>query len=57
MAGIPIIALSANLTDYDLPEKMSAGLDRFIDKSSNDRKSLMMTVRTLLGAPNPLSAA
>src|SRR5215470_9192667 len=47
MAGIPIIALSANL-----PEKMSAGIDRFIDKSSNDRHSLMKTVRTLLGAPN-----
>jgi len=57
MAGIPIIALSANLPDYNLPEKMSAGIDRFIDKSSNDSQSLMKTVRTLLGAPNPLSAA
>ena len=57
IAGIPIIALSANLTDYNLPEKMNAGIDRFIDKSSNDRQSLMSTVRTLLGARNPLSAA
>src|SRR5262245_62985057 len=57
MAGVPIIALSANLADYNLPEKMSAGIDRFIDKSSNDRQSLMKTVRTLLGATNPLSAA
>jgi len=37
---------------YNLPEKMSAGIDRFIDKSTNDRQSLMKTVRTLLGAPN-----
>jgi CheY-like chemotaxis protein len=57
MAGVPIIALSANLADYNLPEKMSAGIDRFIDKSSNDRHSLMTTVRTLLGAPNSLSTA
>src|SRR5499425_2246436 len=56
MAGIPIIALSANLTDYNLPEKMNAGIDRFIDKSCNDRHSLMSTVRTLLGVRNPLSA-
>jgi len=32
---------------------MNAGIDRFIDKSSNDRQSLMTTVRTLLG---PVSA-
>src|SRR5262245_61629661 len=57
IGGIPIIALSANLSAYDLPEKMNAGIDRFIDKSSNDRQSLMTTVRTLLDGPNPLSAA
>ena len=57
MAGVPIIALSGNLADYNLPEKMSAGIDRFIDKSSNDRHSLMATVRTLLGAPNSMSTA
>jgi CheY-like chemotaxis protein len=57
IAGIPIIAFSANLSDYDLPEKMNAGIDRFIDKSSNDRHSLMTTVKTLLGSSNPLSAA
>ena len=56
IAGIPIIALSANLTDYDLPEKMNAGIDRFIDKSNNDRHSLMSAVRTLLGVRNPISA-
>ena len=57
MAGVPIIALSGNLADYNLPEKMSAGIDRFIDKSSNDRHSLMKTVRTLLGVPNSMSTA
>jgi CheY-like chemotaxis protein len=54
IAGIPIIALSGNISDYDLPEKMSSGIDRFIDKSSNDRQSLMTIVRTLLGPPNPI---
>jgi adenylate cyclase len=57
MAEVPIIALSGNLADYNLPEKMTAGIDRFIDKSSNDRHSLMATVRTLLGAPNSMSTA
>ncbi|MGE0130993.1 MAG: response regulator [Blastocatellales bacterium] len=56
IAGIPIIALSANLPDYNLTEKMNAGIDRFIDKSSNDRQSLMATVRTLLGGSNTASA-
>jgi CheY-like chemotaxis protein len=55
IAGIPIIALSGNIPDYDLPEKMNAGIDRFIDKSSNDRQILMTTVRTLLGPSNPVS--
>jgi CheY-like chemotaxis protein len=57
MAGVPIIALSGNLADYNLPEKMNAGIDRFIDNSSNDRHSLMATVRTLLGASNSMSTA
>ena len=57
MAEVPIIALSGNLADYNLPEKMTAGIDRFIDKSSNDRHSLMATVRTLLGAQNSMSTA
>jgi CheY-like chemotaxis protein len=57
MAEVPIIALSGNLADYNLPEKMTAGINRFIDKSSNDRHSLMATVRTLLGAPNSMSTA
>jgi|SwirhirootsSR3_FD_contig_51_5949749_length_467_multi_2_in_0_out_0_1 CheY-like chemotaxis protein len=56
IAGVPIIALSANLPDYNLTEKMSAGIDRFIDKSNNDRQSLMATVRTLLTGTNPVPA-
>jgi adenylate cyclase len=49
ISGIPIVALSANLNEYNLNEKMNAGIDRFIDKASNDRQSLMVTVRSLLG--------
>src|SRR5262245_46740986 len=45
IGGIPIIALSANLADYDLPEKMSAGIDRFTDKSTNERQRMMTTDR------------
>ncbi len=52
MSGVPIIALSANLNDYHLNEKMNSGIDRFIDKSSNDRQSLMTTVKSLLGVTN-----
>lgn len=56
IAGVPIIALSANLPDYNLTEKMNAGIDRFIDKSINDRQSLMATVKTLLTGTNPVPA-
>lgn len=49
ISAVPIVALSANLNDYNLSEKMNAGIDRFIDKSSNDRQSLMVTVKSLLG--------
>lgn len=49
ISSVPIVALSANLSDYNLNEKMNAGIDRFIDKSSNDRQSLMVTVKSLLG--------
>jgi CheY-like chemotaxis protein len=56
IAGIPIIALSANLPEYNLTEKMSAGIDRFIDKSTNDRQNLMTTVKTLLTGTNPVPA-
>jgi CheY-like chemotaxis protein len=57
MAGIPIIALSANLNDYHLNEKMNSGIDRFIDKATNDRQSLVTTVKSLLGKTNGTPAA
>jgi CheY-like chemotaxis protein len=46
---VPIIALSANLNGYHLPERMNSGIDRFVDKSLSDRQSLMTTVKSLLG--------
>ncbi len=57
MAGVPIIALSANLNDYHLNEKMNSGIDRFIDKASNDRHNLVTTVRSLLNGSNGATAA
>src|SRR5262245_4025425 len=57
MAGIPIIALSANLPDYSLPEQLTSGIDRFIDTACSDPQSLMMAVRTHLGSPNSLPTA
>lgn len=44
----PILALSANLQDYSLSERMNAGINRFFDKAANDRQSLLTTVRSLL---------
>ncbi|MDX2029731.1 MAG: response regulator [Blastocatellia bacterium] len=49
IAGVPIIALSANIKDHYTGEPTRTGIDEFIDKSSNDRQNLMLTVRTLLG--------
>ncbi len=48
IGGTPIIALSANLNGYHLPEKMNSGIDRFVDKSLGDRQSLMTAVKSLL---------
>jgi len=45
---VPIIALSANLNGYHLPEKMNSGIDRFIDKASSDSQGLITTVKSLL---------
>ncbi|MGE0884146.1 MAG: response regulator [Blastocatellales bacterium] len=52
LSGVPIIALSANLGEFNLPEKMSAGIDRFVDKSLFDSRSLMDTVKSLLETGN-----
>ena len=56
MSGIPIIGLSASLVDYNLPEKMNCGIDRFIDKAMGDRQGLMLTVRNLLGVASAAAA-
>ncbi|MGH9839616.1 MAG: response regulator [Blastocatellia bacterium] len=52
IAGVPIIALSANLKDYDLDGNVRTGIDRYIDKSAGDRALIMKEVRTLLGVPS-----
>ncbi len=57
ISGVPIIALSSNLNEYHLNEKMTSGIDRFIDKASNDRHNLLTTVRALLGTTNTATAA
>ena len=51
LAQAPILALSANLQDYHLPERMSSGINRFFDKAMNDRQTLLTTVHALLEAP------
>lgn len=48
LSGIPIIALSGTLGEFNLPEKMNAGIDRFVDKSVFNCQSLMDEVRSLL---------
>lgn len=55
LSQAPILALSANLQEYHLPERMSSGINRFFDKAANDRHTLLLTVRTLLEAA-PLDA-
>jgi len=49
LGGIPIIALSANLDEFHLPEKMNAGIDRFMDKALGNTQSLLAVIRSLLG--------
>jgi CheY-like chemotaxis protein len=49
IAGVPIIALSANLREYDQQMQTRTGIDRYIDKSAGDRGLIMMEIRTLLG--------
>lgn len=57
MAGIPIIGLSASLPDYNLPEKMNCGIDRFLDKAASDRQGIMHAVNNLLGIKSVATAA
>lgn len=49
LGRIPIIALSANLDEFHLPEKMNAGIDRFVDKALSNTQSLLAIIRSLLG--------
>lgn len=52
LSGVPIIALSGNLGEFNLTEKLGAGIDRFVDKSLFDSKSLMESVNSLLDSKN-----
>lgn len=55
LGSIPIIALSANLDDFHLTEKMNAGIDRFVDKALGNTQSLVTVINSLLGAANAAS--
>ena len=50
LSQAPILALSANLQEYHLPERMGAGINRFFDKAQNDRQTLLTAVHALLDA-------
>ena len=52
---VPIIALSANLSGYHLPERMNSGINRFVDKAAGDRESIMSVVRSMLETPKVVS--
>jgi CheY-like chemotaxis protein len=48
LSQAPILALSANLQEYSLSERMNAGINRFFDKAANDRQTLLTTIHSLL---------
>ncbi|MBI1764716.1 MAG: response regulator [Acidobacteria bacterium] len=48
LSQAPILALSANLQEYHLPERMSSGINRFFDKAKQDRQTLLSAVHALL---------
>jgi CheY-like chemotaxis protein len=48
LSEVPIMALSANLNGYHLPERMNSGIDRFVDKTQSDRDTLISTVKSML---------
>lgn len=52
LSAVPIIALSGNLGEFNLTEKLGAGIDKFVDKSLFDSKSLMESVNLLLSNNN-----
>ncbi|HMV47624.1 MAG TPA: response regulator [Blastocatellia bacterium] len=55
LSGVPIIVLSANLNEF-ATEKKNISIDRFLDKSFFDSRSLMDSVKSLLGTPSAASA-
>jgi CheY-like chemotaxis protein len=58
LAQSPILALSANISDYNLPERMNSGITRFFDKASHDGQGLVAAVQSMLeSAPAELVAA
>lgn len=54
LGGVPIIVLSANLGEFTT-EKKNIAIDRFLDKSFFDSRSLMDSVKSLLGPPSTAS--
>lgn len=48
LSQAPILALSANLQEYHLPERLCSGINRFFDKAQPDRQTLLTTVHALL---------
>lgn len=48
VGAVPIIALSANLNGYHLPDRMTSGIDRFVDKSLGDRQILITAIKSFL---------
>ncbi|QQS44938.1 MAG: response regulator [Acidobacteriota bacterium] len=56
IGGIPIIALSANINGYHLPDKMTSGIDRFVDKSGGEGHHLITTVKSMLDPPSMTAA-
>ncbi len=57
LSQAPILALSANLGEFQLPEPQSTGIDRFFDKAANDGQSLLTTVHNLLDVSNTAAIA
>jgi adenylate cyclase len=49
IAGVPIIALSANLREYEQEMNARTGIDCYLDKGAGDRTIIMNEIRTLLG--------
>jgi CheY-like chemotaxis protein len=55
LSEVPIMALSANLNGYHLPERMNSGIDRFVDKAQSDRDTLISTVKSMLDESTVIS--